>query len=314
MSFSPLSASPPSAQPPSAGPVADLVARLRAAGCVFAEEEAELLQAAAADAVELDRLTARRVAGVPLEYVLGWAEFGGQRFVVNDGVFVPRHRTEFLVELATDLAQDRQGGGVLVDLCCGSGALGAVVASRLASVEHAPDGHAQVGHAQVGHAPVRWEVHASDVDPAAVGCARRNLAPYGGQVYEGDLYAALPVVLRGCVDILLANAPYVPTGAIDLLPPEAREFEALAALDGGPDGLSVLGRVIAGAAAWLAPGGHLLMESSEEQASALVAIVTAGGLAGQIVRSEEHETSVVIGTKVGQPEACACSTGNGTGT
>ena len=105
-------------------------------------------------------------------------------------------------------------------------------------------------------------MHAADIDPAAVRCARRNLGPAGGQVYQGDLYGPLPAGLRGRVDILLANVPYVPTSDVALLPPEAREHEARVALDGGPDGLDVLRRVAAGAPAWLAPGGHLLPRSA----------------------------------------------------
>jgi release factor glutamine methyltransferase len=263
----------------SAAPVAEgLVARLRAAGCVFAEDEAALLLAAAADVAELDRLTERRTAGVPLEHVLGWAEFCGQRILVEDGVFVPRHRTELLVELAVELARDASPGRaatVLVDLCCGSGALGAVVASRLR--------------------PAGLELHAADIDTAAVRCARRNLASYGGRVHEGDLYAALPPALRGRVDILLANAPYVPTDAVAFLPPEAREHESLVALDGGSDGLSVLLRVIAEAADWIAPDGHLFLESSAEQATKLVSAALCTGLDARAEASED--VTVVVATR-----------------
>ncbi|MYR62648.1 putative protein N(5)-glutamine methyltransferase, partial [Streptomyces sp. SID625] len=95
------------------------------------------------------------------------------------------------------------------------------------------------------------ELHAADIDPAAVRCARRNIAPAGGRVHHGDLYAALPADLRGRVDVLAANVPYVPTGEVPLLPSEARDHEPPAALDGGADGLDVLRRVAAGAPDWL---------------------------------------------------------------
>ena len=111
------------------------------------------------------------------------------------------------------------------------------------------------------------ELHAADLDPAAVRCARRNVAAAGGRVYQGDLYAPLPKQLRGRVDVLVANAPYVPADAVALMPPEARLYEARVALDGGVDGLDVLRRVAAGAAEWLAPGGRLLVETSEAQAA-----------------------------------------------
>jgi release factor glutamine methyltransferase len=278
---------------------------------VFAEDEAALLLASAADRAELDALVVRRVAGVPLEHVLGWAEFGGQRILVEDGVFVPRHRTEFLLDLATALA--RQDGPrrptVVVDLCCGSGALGAVLVGRLGSAGREPVGSPRTermrppGAQQLDSAGMELvglpgvELHACDVDPAAVRCARRNVAPLGGHVYEGDLYAALPVGLRGRVNILLANAPYVPTEAIGLLPPEAREYESPVALDGGTDGLAVLRRVIHGAADWLAEGGHLLVEASEGQAADLVAAFAGTGLTTEVVPSDEHEITVVIATR-----------------
>jgi release factor glutamine methyltransferase len=279
MSVSPVSSEPNASSTYS---LDVLVARLRAAGCVFAQDEAALLLAAAGDPAELDQMAGRRAAGTPLEHVLGWAEFCGQRIVVEDGVFVPRHRTEFLVDLATGLglasraARGQASATVVVDLCCGSGALGVVLADRLRSPG--------------------VELHAADIDPAAVRCARRNVVPLGGSVYEGDLYAALPPALRGCVDILLANAPYVPTDAIGLLPPEAREHESLVALDGGSDGLAVLQRVIVGAGGWLADGGHLLVEASEAQTPDLVGAVADAGLTVQAVHSQEHDVTVIIAT------------------
>ena len=246
-----------------------VTARLRAAGCVYAEDEADLLIAAARTPAGLAALVDRRAAGQPLEHVLGWAEFCGLRIAVDPGVFVPRRRTEFLASQAARLARP---GAVVLDLCCGSGALGAALA---AAVDRA-------------------EVHAADIDPAAVRCARRNLAAVGGRVYQGDLYQPLPAALRGRVDILLANVPYVPAGEVGLLPPEARDFEARAALDGGPDGLGVLRRVAKGAPGWLAPGGHLLSEISERQAGAAAAALTRAGLAARIARSPEHGATVLV--------------------
>jgi release factor glutamine methyltransferase len=249
-----------------------VVLRLRAAGCVFAEDEARLLLQEVRTAAELDALVERRVAGEPLEHVLGWAEFSGLRIAVAAGVFVPRRRTEFLVEEAIALAGPR---AVVVDLCCGSGALGVAVATAV-------DGA---------------ELHAADVDPAAVSCARENVARVGGQACEGDLYEALPPALRGRVDVLLANVPYVPSDAIALMPPEARLHEARVALDGGADGLDVARRVIEAAPAWLAPGGSLLFETSEDQASDAVETVTAAGLRGRVVADDERGATVVVGTR-----------------
>jgi len=245
-----------------------IAARLRSAGCVYAEDEVRLLVSQAGTPADLAAMFDRRVAGLPLEHVLGWAEFCGMRIAVAPGVFVPRPHTEFLVRQAAALAPPR---AVVLDLCCGSGALGVALAAAL-------DGP---------------ELHAADVDPAAVRCARRNVAALG-HVYEGDLYEPLPAQLRGRVDVLLANAPYVPTGSIDLMPREARDHEPLVALDGGADGLDVLRRVAAGAPLWLAPGGHLLVETSERQAQHAVETVAAHGLIPWVARSDEMHAAAVV--------------------
>ena len=263
-----------------------VVTRLRAAGCVFAEDEARLLISAARTPAELTDMVDRRAAGLPLEQVIGWADFCGLRIAVTPGVFVPRRRTEFLVRQAIALARPAAGPAVpagapagprpvVVDLCCGSGAVGAALAAALGPVE----------------------LHAADIDPAAVACARRNLAAAGGRVYQGDLYEPLPVALQGRVGLLAANVPYIPTGEISLLPAEARLHEPRAALDGGPDGLDVLRRVAAAAPRWLAPGGHLLSETSERQAPAAAAALAGSGLVPRVARSEELSATVVIGTR-----------------
>ena len=242
----------------------DIVGRLRAAGCVFAEDEARLLEEAAAGP-ELTGLVARRVAGEPLEQVLGWAEFCGLRIAVEPGVFVPRRRTEWLVRQAAALRPR-----TVVELCCGSGAVAAALRSLLPGLA----------------------VTAADVDPVAVRCARRNLP--GADVLEGDLDAPLPPALRGRVDVLVANAPYVPTGDIALMPPEARDHEPRVALDGGTDGLDVARRVVACAPRWLAAGGTVLVETSTRQAPALAAAARAAGLEPRVTADEDlGGTSVV---------------------
>ncbi|SEB78925.1 release factor glutamine methyltransferase [Streptomyces sp. 2224.1] len=262
-----------------------VVATLRAAGCVFAEDEAELLLSTAHTADELAAMVERRAFGLPLEHVVGWAEFHGRRITVDPGVFVPRRRTEFLVGQAVALGRrtaERTGRPtVVVDLCCGSGAVAAVLAATLHRVE----------------------LYAADIEPAAVRCARRNITDAGGRVYEGDLFDALPVGLRGRIDILVANVPYVPTEEVGLLPPEAREFEPLVALDGGADGLEVLRRVTAAAPQWLAPGGHLLVETSEHQAPQAVEAFTRNGLLPRVAESDELYATVVIGTRAPEPGA-----------
>lgn len=248
----------------------EVVARLRAAGCVFAEDEARLLVAAARSARELDELVERRVNGEPLEYVLGWAEFCGLRVAVAPGVFVPRRRTELLVREAAARAPGRP---VVVDLCCGTGALGVALAA------HVPGA----------------ELWCTDVDPVAVACARRNVPRE--RVYQGDLFDALPRELRGRVDVLLANVPYVPRGELELLPREARLHEHAVALDGGADGLAVLRRVMSEAAVWLAPGGSVFCETSEAQAASASEVIATAGLEACVVSDDEIGATVVIGTR-----------------
>lgn len=253
--------------------VTDLVDRLRAAGCVFAEDEARLLVAAAGSAEELDRLVAERVAGRPLEQLLGWASFCGLRVAVEPGVFVPRRRTELLVRLASALVT---GDSVLVELCCGSAAI---------SLALAPLGPA--------------ELYAVDLDPAAVRCARRNLAGTNAQVLQGDLYQPLPLSVRGRVDLLVANAPYVPTEAVGLMPAEARDHEPRLALDGGPDGLDVQRRIIAEAPCWLASGGCLLIETGRAQAPVTAAAMETAGLGARIEADDELAATAVVGIIAG---------------
>jgi release factor glutamine methyltransferase len=210
----------------------------------------------------------QRVAGVPLEHLLGWAELAGTRVTVTPGVFVPRRRTELLVRLAAEAVVP---GSVVVDLCCGSGAIGAAVLARCAGIE----------------------VYAADLDPVAVACARRNLPP--AQVFEGDLYDALPVDLVGAVDVLAVNAPYVPTDAIATMPAEARDHEPRLALDGGADGTALHTRVAVEAPRWLGPGGRLLIETSRAQADITAQACAAAGVVPEVVTDDELGATVVVG-------------------
>ncbi|WP_312034621.1 putative protein N(5)-glutamine methyltransferase [Actinoplanes sp. TBRC 11911] len=249
--------------------IAEAITRLRAAGCVFAEEEAAVLSEAAGDEATLAALVGRRALGEPLEQVVGYADFCGVRVRLRPGVFVPRVRSELLVRIATNTESERP---VVVDLCCGSGALGLAVRHRLPQAE----------------------VHAADVDPVAVACARDNL---GGNVYQGDLFEALPEGLRGRVTILLANVPYVATAHIPLLPAEARDHEPHTALDGGTDGLDVFRRVASGAPDWLAPGGILLSEITETQEDQAVQAVRLAGLDADVIYDDDLEARAILGRK-----------------
>jgi release factor glutamine methyltransferase len=210
---------------------ADVVARLRAAGSVFAEDEAALLG-------DDEELIARRIAGERLEHVLGWVDFAGLRIEVDTGVFIPRPQTEMLAERAASLRP-----GIALDLFAGCGAIACVVKARNPEAR----------------------VVAGELDPAAVACARRNGARYGVEVFESDVDAGIPRDLEGQVDVLTANVPYVPTSELPFVP---HDGEPEAALDGGPDGLDWVRRVREIAPRWVRPGGVLLVETVEDAGDA----------------------------------------------
>lgn len=246
-----------------------LVERLRAAGCVFAEDEARVLRESADSAPALASMLARRIAGEPLEVIVGWVEFDGLRFAVEAGVFVPRRRSELLVREAAAVLR---AADAAVELCAGVAAIAGALAARVPQAD----------------------VYAAELDPVAVRVARRNLRPE--RVFEGDMYAPLPARLRGALAVIVANAPYVPSAEVELMPREAREHEPLATLDGGVDGLDAQRRVIADARGWLAPGGTLLVETSEEQADRTANLFERAGLTPRIVHDDDLSATVVVGT------------------
>jgi release factor glutamine methyltransferase len=241
------------------------VGRLRAAGCVFAEEEAALLLQAGGDDL-VDRLVVRRCAGEPLEHLLGWVSFAGLRLAVGPGVFVPRRRTELMARQAVTRRPE-----LFVELCCGAAAVTAAVESALPEVR-------------------TW---ATDLDPLAVSYASRNTR---GTTMVGDLDEALPAALRGRVDVIACNAPYVPTDEVRHLPPEARNHEPRAALDGGPDGLDVVRRAADCAPSWLRPGGVLLVEVGDDQVAAASEAFGLAGLRSEVVRDEMCTVLVGVST------------------
>ncbi|MDK1361888.1 putative protein N(5)-glutamine methyltransferase [Arthrobacter sp. zg-Y1219] len=257
---------------PSTGP--PLVARLRAAGCVFAEEEAALLITEAASAETLEQMVRRRISGLPLEQVLGWSEFFGLRVPVAPGVFVPRRRTELLAERAVDVISSRDRPAV-VELCCGSGAISLAMAA---------------------HTTTSPELHAVDIQPASVQRASVTLTGLA-TVYAGDLFSPLPPALRGRIDAVVANAPYIPTAQLGTMPREARDHEPAITLDGGSDGLDLLRRIIAAAPDWLSPDGCVLLECSEHQSEAVAGIMASADFRPEIVRREETDATVAIGRR-----------------
>jgi release factor glutamine methyltransferase len=219
-----------------------VVARLRAAGCVFAEDEAALILT---DGRDIESLVSRRERGERLEHVLGWTSFAGLTIDVDPGVFIPRPQTAALAERAASL-----GPSIALDLFAGTGAIACVVKARNPSAR----------------------VVAAELDLTE--CALSNGLRYGVEMVASDVDAGVPIELAAHVDVLTANVPYVPSAELQYVP---HEGEPSSALDGGVDGLDWTRRVIACAPRWLRAGGSLLTEIGGDQADAAVALLAGAG-------------------------------------
>jgi release factor glutamine methyltransferase len=232
------------------------------------EEAAELADAAGGDRARLATLLYRRLGGEPLAWVTGRVNFGGLSVRVDPGVYVPRWQSLELVERA---AQHLPDAGRAIDLCTGSGAVAAALAAR---------------HPGVG-------IVATDSAPAAVACARAN----GVDARLGNLFEPVPPDWLGHTDVVVAVAPYVPTGALHLLPRDTLAFESPRHYDGGPDGTAWLRRVVAEAPRYLRPGGALVLELGGDQADAVGAAMERAGYAGIDVWSDaEGDVRGIEGT------------------
>ena len=257
--------------PTSSGDAGPLAATLAQAGFVAAEDEArELLAFARGDAVALDSAVRQRLAGEPLAWITGHATFDGFDVRIDPGVYVPRWQSAELARRAAGRLPDH---GTAVDLCTGSGAIG------LSLLRARPTAR----------------VLATDADPRAVACARSN----GVDARLGDLFDPLPHGLMGGVDVVVAVTPYVPTGALRLLPRDTLAHEDAAHYDGGGDGTDVMRRVAAQAPAFLHPGGSLLLELGGDQAEVLRPVLDGLGYSG--VTTWEDDDGDVRGIEAVRP-------------
>ena len=249
----------------------DVAAVLSGAGFIAAEDEAaELFACAAGNVGRLESLLARRLTGEPLAWITGRVSFCGLEIRVDPGVYVPRWQSQALAGRA--LAR-LPAGGVAIDLCTGSGAIAkALMAARPGA-----------------------RVVASEIDERALACARAN----GVEAYRGDLFAPLPLTLMGSVDMVVAVAPYVPTGELPLLQRDTFTFESTLSYDGGPDGADVLRRVLAESARWLRRGGALLLELGGHQGDLLADDMARLGYVGiSVVVDEEGDVRGIEATLV----------------
>ena len=269
--------------------LADAIARLGLAGIPTARQDAEWLLAArlgierfalylepelalSPDVVEsVQALVARRAGHEPLQHLLGFEDFRGLRLRVTPDVLIPRPETEGLVEWALELLNEMSSGGSasisIADIGTGSGAIAcALVGAR-------PDA----------------EVFAVESSAAALAVAADNVRALGldarVRLLAGDLLTPL-ATQAGRLAMIVANLPYLASGVIPTLPREVREFEPRAALDGGPDGLALLRRLVTMAPAALRPGGRLVLEIGEEQAGALASLMAAEGFTAIMSRRD----------------------------
>lgn len=242
-----------------AATVRDLAQRLAAAGVPSPEADARALLRHG-DPESREEQIARREAREPLQLILGSVGFRYLDVAVRPGVFIPRPETEVL---AGEAIERTPPGGVVIEPCTGTGAVAIAVATE----------------AEPG------EVHAGDVSASAVSLARENAAAAGADVVvrAGDLLGAFPAGLRGRVDVLVANPPYVAEAEARGLEPEVADWDPRAALVSGPSGHEATDRLIAAAGEWLAPGGWLLLEVADVRARATAERATTAGLAAATV-------------------------------
>ncbi|MGH8900757.1 MAG: peptide chain release factor N(5)-glutamine methyltransferase [Egibacteraceae bacterium] len=254
--------------------VTDLVQQLAAAGVPTPENDAELLvrhvlgwsraellirggEPLASEAVvRLGALGARRAAREPLQFIVGSVGFRHLDLLVRPGVFIPRPETEVL---AGEAIARVPPGGVVVESCTGIGAVACAVATE---------------------ASPRLVV-ATDCSPAAVALARENAVRTGSctvQVRCGDLLDPVPADLRGVVDVLVSNPPYLTAAELSAAEPEVHDWDPPEALVAGPDGTEAAVRLIAAASQWLRPRGWLLVEVDPARAVATADLAKAAGL------------------------------------
>ncbi|MEJ7707613.1 MAG: methyltransferase domain-containing protein [Nocardioidaceae bacterium] len=249
-----------------------VVARLREAGCVYAEEEARLLLANFRNVAQLEPAVQRRETGEPLEHVLGYAVFCDLRIAVHRPVFIPRRRAEGLAKAAVDeVRSSRRGDTWFLDLGCGSGAIAATVVSATESSK----------------------VWASDVSAEAVACARLNAARYGYTVVLSDWWTQLPRELAGSLDVVAAYLPHVPDARVHDVPTDYRRAEEERAWRGGNDGLSALRSVLPGLGNWLAPTGVFMTLLAREQVAQAAASAREQGWAVTSREVDDENSSLL---------------------
>jgi release factor glutamine methyltransferase len=230
----------------------------------------------------LDAMTARRRTGEPLQYVLGSWQFRRLDLLVDRRVLIPRPETEWVCQAALDALDGMARPLSIADLGTGSGAIGLSLAAEL------PPGTATV-----------W---VTDVSPDALDVARANLAGLGRaaaavRVAEGSWFAALPADLRGRLDLVVANPPYIAAGDPDV-GADVHEWEPHGALYAGADGLDAIREIVSAAPEWLRPGGVLVLEIGASQGASVSALIEGAGMAAEIRRDPAGRDRIAVGHTV----------------
>ena len=260
------------------GVLGQATAALEAAGIGTARQDAEWLLASVlglerfalyldprrelspGDAARYRALVARRTAREPLQYLLGFEDFHGLRLAVTPDVLIPRPETEGLVEWAVEILRD-QPAPIAADIGTGSGAIACALARSLPKLR-----------------VLAVERCAPALAVAALNVRKLELSRRV-KLVPGDLLEPLGP-LRGRLDLVISNPPYIPSAIVGSLPHEVSGFEPRQALDGGADGMTVLRRIITGAPLVLRPRGCLMMEIGEDQAGPLASLMAAEGFTG----------------------------------
>lgn len=221
----------------------------------------------------VEEMVRRRQNGEPLQYVLGSWPFRRVDLMVDRRVLIPRPETEQVVEVALEELDGMARGQerlTVVDLGTGSGAIALSFARERTGVE----------------------VWAVDASREALDVARANLAGLGGfaatrvRMVQGDWWDALPVGLRGRVDLVVSNPPYISSDEMESLEPEVRDWEPREALEAGPAGLEDVERILAGAPAWLGPAGRAVIELAPHQADQARGLAVRAGFAEAEIRPD----------------------------
>jgi release factor glutamine methyltransferase len=209
---------------------------------------------------DFDDAIRRRIRREPLQHIIGNQEFWGLEFKVTPDVLIPRPETEFIIEAALAIVQERNRQVRIIDLCTGSGCIAVSLAKELTSAH----------------------VIATDASERALAVARENARNHGVadriRYLEGDLFDPLEELdIRGQIDIIVSNPPYVRAGDLPTLQPEVRDYEPELALVAGPEGTEIAAKIIKFAAEYLNKNGALIMEMGLGQAEALTNLVEATG-------------------------------------